>query len=87
LRAVRLGGEISVIGFLAGTEANLNLVPVILNHVRLNGIFVGSREMFEELLRTPIRPVIDRTFAFSEASEAYRYLQSGRHTGKVILEN
>ena len=87
LRAVRLGGEISVIGFLSGTEANLNLVPVILNHVRLNGIFVGSREMFEELLRTPIRPVIDRTFAFSEASEAYRYLQSGRHTGKVILEN
>ncbi len=87
LRAVRLGGEISVIGFLAGTAANLSLVPVILNHVRLNGIFVGSREMYEELLRTPIRPVIDQTFAFGEASEAYRYLQSGKHAGKVILEN
>jgi len=87
LRAVRLGGEISVIGFLAGTAANLNLVPVILNHVRLNGIFVGSREMFEELLRIPVRPVIDRTFAFAEALEAYRYLQSGKHFGKVVLEN
>jgi NADPH:quinone reductase-like Zn-dependent oxidoreductase len=87
LRAVRLGGEISVIGFLAGTAANLNLVPVILNHVRLNGIFVGSREMFEELLRTPIRPVIDRTFPFADAIEAYKYLQSGKHVGKVVLEN
>lgn len=87
LRAVRLGGEISVIGFLAGAAANLNLVPVILNHVRLNGIFVGSREMFEQFLRTPIRPVIDRTFPFDEALEAYRYLRSGKHLGKVVLEN
>jgi NADPH:quinone reductase-like Zn-dependent oxidoreductase len=87
LRAVRLGGEISVIGFLAGAAANLNLVPIILNHVRLNGIFVGSREMFEELLRTPIRPVIDRAFPFDQALEAYRYLSSGKHFGKVVIEN
>lgn len=87
VRAVRLGGEISVIGFLAGTAANLDLVPVILNHVRLNGIFVGSREMFEELLRTPNRPVIDRAFSFDEALEAYRYLRSGKHFGKVVMEN
>lgn len=87
LQAVRLGGEISIIGFLAGTAANLNLVPVILNHVRLNGIFVGSREMFEQLLRTPIRPVIDRSFSFDEALDAYRYLSSGKHFGKVVMEN
>lgn len=31
------------------------------------------------------KPVIFRTFSFSEASEAHRLLENGTHTGKIIL--
>jgi NADPH2:quinone reductase len=31
------------------------------------------------------RPVIFKTFPFSEASEAHRLLEEGTHTGKIIL--
>jgi len=31
-------------------------------------------------------PVVDRVFRFEEAREAYRYLNSGAHFGKVVIE-
>jgi NADPH:quinone reductase-like Zn-dependent oxidoreductase len=55
----------------------------------MQGIYVGSREMFETMNRAiaqaSLRPVIDRVFPFAEAPEAYRYLQSAAHTGKVVI--
>jgi NADPH:quinone reductase-like Zn-dependent oxidoreductase len=45
--------------------------------------------MFEALngalAATAIHPVIDRVFAFGEAREAYEYLASGAHFGKVVI--
>ena len=56
---------------------------------RLHGIFVGSREMFEEMNRAialaRLRPVIDRVFEFGELQEALGYLASGAHFGKVCV--
>jgi NADPH:quinone reductase-like Zn-dependent oxidoreductase len=55
----------------------------------INGIFVGSRAMFEALNRAvalnKIQPVIDRVFPFADAAAAYRHLQSGSHFGKVVI--
>jgi NADPH:quinone reductase-like Zn-dependent oxidoreductase len=57
--------------------------------IDVQGIYVGSREMFEAMNQAialhQIKPIIDRVFPFSEAPEAYRYLQSGSHFGKVIV--
>ncbi|MFH7029513.1 MAG: zinc-binding dehydrogenase [Heteroscytonema crispum UTEX LB 1556] len=33
-----------------------------------------------------MKPTIDRTFAFTEAKEAYQYLKSGSHFGKVVIQ-
>ena len=64
-------------------------MPVIMKAVRIQGIFVGSREMFESMNRAidlhRLRPVVDRVFPFEDAREAYRYLESGTHFGKVVL--
>ena len=53
------------------------------------GIFVGSRRMLEQVLRfaatTGIAPVVDRVFGFDQAQEAYRYMESGSHFGKVVI--
>jgi NADPH:quinone reductase-like Zn-dependent oxidoreductase len=86
MQAVRMGGIVSVIGLLTGTEAPVSLIPFLHKHTVVNGIFVGSRVMLEDLMRVGIKPVIDRLFSFGEAKEAYKYLESGAHFGKVVLE-
>jgi NADPH:quinone reductase-like Zn-dependent oxidoreductase len=88
MRAVRTGGTISLIGVLAeGSE--VNPTPVLMRHLRLQGIFVGSRSMFENMLRAmavrQMRPVIDRVFGFEELQEALEYMEAGEHIGKICL--
>lgn len=89
LKAVRLGGHISLIGVLTGATGEVNPLPAVMKSVRIQGIYVGSREMFEAMNRAielhGIRPVIDRVFPFTEAKAAYHYLQSGAHFGKVVI--
>jgi NADPH:quinone reductase-like Zn-dependent oxidoreductase len=55
----------------------------------IRAIDVGSRAMFESMNRAiesaSLRPVIDRTFAFDEARDAFRYLGSGAHFGKICI--
>lgn len=33
-----------------------------------------------------IKPVVDKVFPFEEAKEAYSYLQSQKHVGKVVIK-
>ncbi len=86
LRAVRMGGTISLIGVLSG-YGEMNPMPVLMKNVRLQGIFVGSREMFEAMNRAialhQLKPVVDRVFPFTEIREALRHMESGAHFGKI----
>jgi NADPH:quinone reductase-like Zn-dependent oxidoreductase len=88
LRAVRAGGRISLIGVLTG-GGQVNPMPALMKNVCVQGIYVGSREMFEAMNRAValhlLRPVVDRVFAFTEAGAALKYLESGAHFGKVCL--
>jgi NADPH:quinone reductase-like Zn-dependent oxidoreductase len=34
-----------------------------------------------------LRPVIDRTFAFAEARDAYRHFEGRGHFGKVVIRH
>ena len=89
LQAVRVGGTISLIGALAGVEGTINPLTVLLKGVRLQGLSVGPREVFEEMNRAiwqhKLRPIIDRVFPFEQAKEAMHYLESGKHFGKVVV--
>jgi NADPH:quinone reductase-like Zn-dependent oxidoreductase len=89
LKAVRMGGRISLIGVLTGGGGEVNPLPILMKNIRVQGIFVGSREMFEAMNRAiafhQLRPVVDRVFPFTEIREALRYLESGAHFGKVCL--
>jgi NADPH:quinone reductase-like Zn-dependent oxidoreductase len=88
LRAVRMGGRVSLIGVLSG-GGQVNPMPILMKNVRVQGIYVGSREMFEAMNRAialhQLRPVVDRVFPFAEAREALRYLESRAHFGKVCI--
>jgi NADPH:quinone reductase-like Zn-dependent oxidoreductase len=87
-KAVRRGGHIALIGVLAG-PGQFDPRLMMLKSARLQGIFVGSREMFEEMNRAIslacLRPVIDRVFEFGELHEALNHLASGAHFGKVCI--
>lgn len=89
IKATRLGGHISLIGVLAGQRGEVNPLPAVMKGIRIHGIYVGSREMFEAMNRVitlhSIRPVVDRVFAFDQAREAFRHLESGAHIGKVVI--
>jgi NADPH:quinone reductase-like Zn-dependent oxidoreductase len=91
LKAVKYGGRISLIGVLTGFGGEVNPWTVIAKSLVVQGIYVGSREMFEAMNRAialhRLRPVIDRVFAFADAPDAYRYLKSGAHFGKVVIQH
>jgi NADPH:quinone reductase-like Zn-dependent oxidoreductase len=87
-KAARYGGHIALIGVLAG-PATFNPMLILMKALRLQGVFVGSRAMFEDMNRLivgeGIKPVIDRVFPFHDAPAAFRYLESGAHFGKVVI--
>ena len=88
LGAVCLGGRISVIGVLTGS-AQINPNFILGRRASVQGMSVGSTEMFEAMNRAMaaarLKPVIDKVFPFDQAREAFRYLESGAHFGKVVI--
>ena len=89
IRACRFGGKIELIGILAGREAATEVFPIVHKGAAIFGIYVGSREMFENLNRaleqSGIRPVIDQIFPFESVREAYKHMESGSHFGKIVI--
>lgn len=89
IASVRTGGTVAIVGALSGARAELEPLALVAGAKRLMGISVGSRAMFETLNRfvtaNRLRPVIDRTFPFEQAKEAFRYLESAGHMGKVVI--
>ncbi len=90
LVAVRAGGVVSIIGVLSGPGSRISVVPVMMHRLRLQGVFVGSRDGFEAMNRAlaqhQIRPVVDRVFPFDETLQAFEHMQAGRHFGKIAIE-
>lgn len=90
LRAVRTGGSISVIGVLSGVDPAVSPTSILMNSVRVQGIYVGSRAMFERMNRAiefhRIKPVLDRVFPWTDYPDALRYMQTQQHFGKICLQ-
>ena len=95
IEAIAFGGIISVIGFLAqaSQEAMPNVAAlVICKGAVVRGIMIGSKQLLEEAVRfigARNLPVpVEKTFQFGreQVVEAYQYLASGQHVGKVCIE-
>ena len=89
IAAAALGGFIGVVGFTGGMTSEVPVRKLIGGLVRVHGMFVGSRERFEQmtagLTRGGVRPVVDRVFDLSEGHAAFEWLQGGHHFGKVVI--
>jgi NADPH:quinone reductase-like Zn-dependent oxidoreductase len=87
--ALRFGGRISLIGNLAGGKSEINLIPLFMRQIRVQGILVGSREDFEAMNRAieahVLRPAVSRVYPLEEARAAFERLMAPDHFGKVGL--
>jgi NADPH:quinone reductase-like Zn-dependent oxidoreductase len=89
LASLQMGGTIVVIGGVSGFGGAIVPRSLISTSTRVQGVYVGSRQMHEDLARFVslhrIKPVVDKVFAFGDAQEAFRHFEGGRHFGKVAL--
>jgi NADPH:quinone reductase-like Zn-dependent oxidoreductase len=87
--ALRVGGKVTLIGGLSGGATELNPGLIFSRRANVQGISVGSTQMFEAMNRAiaanAIKPVIDKTFPFAEAKAAYHHMASGAHFGKIVI--
>jgi NADPH:quinone reductase-like Zn-dependent oxidoreductase len=90
LRAVRPSGHVYIIGALTGPGEGIDPRSILTRSVYVCGVYVGSQAMFARMnaffTQHKITPVIDRTFPLTAATEAFHYLQSANHFGKVVLD-
>jgi NADPH:quinone reductase-like Zn-dependent oxidoreductase len=89
LASLAPGGQIHVVGGVSGFTSEIPLIAVISRSAAVQGIRVGSSEMFETMNRAmsrhKVKPVVDKVFDFDDARAAYQFLQSGKHFGKVVI--
>ena len=86
--ATRRNGSVHLIGVLTGGQ--IDPAVILRSVITVRGVNVGSRQMFESMNQAialhAIRPVIDRSFSFEHAIDAYRHLQGASHMGKLVIE-
>jgi NADPH:quinone reductase-like Zn-dependent oxidoreductase len=78
-----------MIGGLSGGATELNPSLIFARRANVQGISVGSTQMFEAMNRAiefnALKPVIDKVFAFNDAPAAYRHMAAGAHFGKIVI--
>ena len=89
IRAVRIGGTINLIGVLAGGIQEVNVIPVLMQNIRIQGVIVGHREMFERMCKAldagKLKPVVDQVFTLDEVPAAFDRMAEGAHFGKICV--
>ncbi|MCF0096980.1 NAD(P)-dependent alcohol dehydrogenase [Micromonospora sp. MH99] len=90
LKSLAVNGHVAFVGSLSGDLPPLD--PRLLFGVAatVRALAVGSRAQFTQLNEIiaahQVRPVIDLVFPFEEVGAAFRYYESARPFGKVIIE-
>jgi putative PIG3 family NAD(P)H quinone oxidoreductase len=93
-------GRLSLIAFLGGTKAMIDMTDILRRRLTITGSTLRARSVevkgaIAQVLKEKvwplievgkIRPVIYRTFRLEEASTAHALMESSAHVGKIILE-
>jgi NADPH:quinone reductase-like Zn-dependent oxidoreductase len=89
LEALRVGGHAAIIGARAGIGGDLDRALVLRKGLRVTGINIGSRAMFEAMNRAitvaKLKPAVDKVYPIDDAVAAYQEFATGRHFGKVVI--
>lgn len=89
LHICNYGARVGVVGILSGNESNIQIRDLLSHQVQVRGIFMESTAELRALMRAvdvlKLKPAIDKVFNFLQAKDAYRYLESQKHIGKVVI--
>ncbi|KAF2088020.1 NAD(P)-binding protein [Saccharata proteae CBS 121410] len=94
VNALRNNGLISLVGFLGGFTKGPSadaMLGIMARTARLQGIMVGSKVDYEALCdfleekKVKLDFLVDKVFAFEDSKAAFEHLDSGTHTGKVVI--
>lgn len=87
--AVRYGGTVYAVGFVADVNVRFPLLSLISNGVRAIGTNGGSVADLASAMATiaakRIEPVVDQVVPFADISEGYLLLGRGEHFGKIAI--
>ncbi|CAE6357179.1 unnamed protein product [Rhizoctonia solani] len=94
VRAIKPGGVVHVISVPSeAPTASINdlSLSLFLKQGKLNGVLAGGKDIAERLdlfiSKHSITPLVDsRIFEWTEAKDAFEYLDSGAHFGKVVIK-
>ncbi len=89
LNAAAYGATVFSVGFVSGASATIDLLPVIVKALNIQGNNTGPVTDFADAVRAiaahRIKPVVDREFGINEAASAYAALAGGQHFGKIAI--
>ena len=90
VRAVSVGGIISMIGVLTGFAGDVPLAELFQKNARIVGITVGSKkdqkDMISAVETNGLNPVLDKTFNLENLADAFRLQESQQHFGKIGVQ-
>ena len=90
LVALKPGGTLSLIGVLAGHSGPVNLMPILMRQLRVQGVFVGHKKSFMEMLAFmqahQIVPVVGPVFELADFAAAFEALATQEHFGKICIK-
>ena len=90
LNAIRHGGHINIIGYMAGIDMGITVFPLIIKNANFHGIGTGNRDGYEALMAFVgahgIRPVISECFPLKEIHAGLDALNTGSPFGKIVID-
>ena len=89
MKALRPGGRIVISGATSGPNPPADLNRVFFLQLTIVGSTMGTlqqlRDLVDLLVRTGVRPVIDRVLPMEQAAEAFAVMNGGDVRGKLVL--
>ncbi|KAF2121367.1 hypothetical protein BDV96DRAFT_564135 [Lophiotrema nucula] len=92
IKAIKIDGVISIIGFIGGFSKDQPTFLDCLNNLfTVRGLLVGSRHQFEDMNRAieanNIHPIVDeKVFDLDHLKDAYEYMWDQKHFGKLCVK-
>jgi NADPH:quinone reductase-like Zn-dependent oxidoreductase len=88
-RTLGIGGRLVFCGATTGADVSINLRHAFRKQQAILGSTMGDMDSFEAVVRGfeagHYKPIVDKVFPLNQIGEAHRYLESGRHHGKIVV--
>jgi NADPH:quinone reductase-like Zn-dependent oxidoreductase len=89
VKSLKSGGTLVTCGATTGPQVGIDLVHLFARQLTLLGSYMGTMAELHEVLNHVfagrLKPVLDRTFPFSEIRAAHEYLEESKMFGKIVV--